>query len=42
MDIYNPATDEWSRGPEMSSRRGTLGVGLLNENLYAVGGINFQ
>ena len=40
VDIYCPQTREWSSGPEMISRRGTLGVGLLNDTIYAVGGFD--
>lgn len=40
MDIYNPRTKEWIQGPEMICRRGTLGVGLLNGKMYAVGGFD--
>lgn len=40
VDVYNIQTKEWSVGPEMICRRGTLGIGLLNEKIYAVGGFD--
>lgn len=38
LDVYNPVTEEWTKGPDMNCKRGTIGVGLLNCNLYAIGG----
>lgn len=38
VDIYDQEKDEWSNGPSMLCRRGTLGVGYLNKKMYAVGG----
>lgn len=40
MDIYDPAEDTWSQGPEMYCRRSTLGVGLLMNKIYAIGGFD--
>ena len=40
VDIYCPQTENWSTGPDMLCRRGTLGVGILNDRVYAVGGFD--
>ena len=40
VDIYDPQTEVWSQGPDMLCRRGTLGVAVLNDKVYAVGGFD--
>ena len=38
VEVYDPSTDQWSAAPSMSTAREGLGVDVLNEKLYAVGG----
>ena len=40
VDIYNPVEDEWSSGISMICRRGTVGVGYMNNKIYAIGGFD--
>lgn len=39
--IYNPATDSWTKGPEIpeNRRRGAAGAIAYNDKIYVVGGI---
>lgn len=37
--IYDPATDTWVSGPAMLTARYGLGVAVINDVLYAIGGI---
>lgn len=41
VDVYDPNTDSWSTSSNMQARRSTLGVAVVNNILYAVGG-NFS
>ena len=38
VDIYNPATDTWTMGPNMPTRRETVGVTAVNNRIYVIGG----
>ena len=38
VDIYNPTTDTWVKGPQMLTRRANLGVGVIGNRMYAMGG----
>jgi N-acetylneuraminic acid mutarotase len=38
VEVYNPATDQWSARAPMSEARNRLGAGVINGVLYAVGG----
>jgi N-acetylneuraminic acid mutarotase len=38
--IYDPVTDEWTRGADMPTRRGALTAKFVNGILYAVGGLD--
>uniref|UniRef100_A0A1B0G5I6 Kelch repeat protein n=1 Tax=Glossina morsitans morsitans TaxID=37546 RepID=A0A1B0G5I6_GLOMM len=40
VDVYDPATDQWSTSNSMETRRSTLGVAVLNGCIYAVGGFD--
>lgn len=37
-ETYDPKTDTWTMIAEMSTRRSSVGVGVLNSVVYAVGG----
>lgn len=39
-EVYNPKTGSWSMIESMSSRRSSVGVGVVSNELYAVGGNN--
>ena len=38
VEVYNPNDDAWVRVADMSSRRSGAGVGVLQGQLYSVGG----
>ena len=38
MEVYDPLTNKWTAGPSMSTARSGLGVGVVHDKLYAVGG----
>lgn len=38
VDVYDPATDTWTRMPDMPTPRDHFGVGVVGDTLYAVGG----
>jgi kelch-like protein 2/3 len=40
VECYDPSTDTWTTIPEMSVRRFGPGVGVLNDELYVIGGHN--
>ena len=42
VDVYNPATDTWVKGPEMPTPRENLGVGVVGNRIYAIGGRGWQ
>ena len=37
--VYDPANDSWSTGAAMPTPRGFAGIAVINDTLYAVGGI---
>jgi len=36
--VYNPEADVWDRGADMPTARGTLGIAVVDDVLYAIGG----
>ena len=38
VEIYDPATDTWSTGPDLPTPRGGLGAAVLDGQAYVVGG----
>ena len=38
VDIYDPATDTWTKGPKMPTRRNPGGVAVVSTRIYAIGG----
>ncbi len=38
VDVYNPVTDTWVEGREMPTPREALGVGVVDNRIYAIGG----
>ena len=38
VDIYDPATDTWAKGPKMPTRRDPGGVEVVNNRIYVIGG----
>jgi N-acetylneuraminic acid mutarotase len=38
--IYDVANDFWSEGPEMSAKRAYIGLTIVNDILYAIGGLD--
>lgn len=38
VDVYNPATDTWVAGREMPTPRSSLGVEVVGNRIYAIGG----
>jgi hypothetical protein len=40
MESYNPVTREWQPLANMAARRAYMGVGVIDDHIYAVGGWN--
>jgi N-acetylneuraminic acid mutarotase len=40
--VYDPANDSWTVGAAMPTARGYAGVAVVNDTIYAVGGVIFQ
>lgn len=38
VEIYDPATDTWTRGPDMPTPRGGMTIGLIDGVIHATGG----
>ena len=38
VDIYDPATDTWVKGPKMPTRRNPGGVAVVSTRIYVIGG----
>ena len=38
VDIYNPTTDTWAKGPKMPTRRNPGGVAVVGTRIYVIGG----
>lgn len=41
VDIYDPATDMWAKGPKMPTRREPRGVEVVNDRIYVIGGFGW-
>jgi len=39
--VYNPETDSWTLGASMPTSRFNFAVGVVNDTLYAIGGVPF-
>jgi hypothetical protein len=42
VQVYNPSNNSWSTGASMPTARAYLGVAVVNDVLYAIGGFNDQ
>lgn len=42
LPIYNPNTDTWSNGVQMQTSRFNLGVAVVNDLLYTIGGHTYS
>jgi len=40
IDIYDPATDQWHRGPDLPKPMSAMVVAVLDNNLHVIGGEN--
>lgn len=40
VDIFDPANGKWLSGPPMNARRSTLGVAVLDNKIFSVGGFD--
>ena len=38
LDLYDPATDTWAKGPKMPTRRNPGGVAVVSTRIYVIGG----
>ena len=38
VDIYNPATDTWAKGPKMPTRRSYMRAEVVSDRIYVIGG----
>ena len=38
VDIYDPGTDTWAKGPKMPTRRDPGGVAVVSNRIYVIGG----
>ena len=38
VDIYDPATDTWAKGPKMPTRRDPGGMAVVSNRIYVIGG----
>ena len=41
VDVYDPATDTWAKAPKMPSRREPMGVAVVSNRLYVIGGFGW-
>lgn len=39
-EVYDPKTDRWTLFAPMSMSRDRFGVGVVNDEIYAIGGFN--
>ncbi len=42
VQVYSPGNNSWSNGPSMPTTRAYLGVAVVNDVLYAIGGFDGQ
>lgn len=40
VEVFDPHVGEWRLGPSLTIPRSNVGVAVLNERLYAVGGFS--
>lgn len=40
VEIYDLSTEAWSLGPSLNTPRANVGVAILDERLFAIGGYN--
>jgi N-acetylneuraminic acid mutarotase len=40
VDIYDPATDSWTKGADFPNARTEIGLVAVNDKIYAIGGID--
>jgi len=40
--VYNPRTDSWTFGTDVPTKRSALGVAVVNDTLYAIGGRSYH
>lgn len=40
VEVYSPKKNRWTFVASMLTRRSNFGVGVINEEIYAVGGFN--
>ena len=41
VEVYDPHTDTWERKQDMSQRRLSFGIGVVERKIYVMGGANF-
>ena len=41
VDVYDPATDTWTKGPKMPTRREPRAVEVVNDRIYVIGGFGW-
>lgn len=42
VEVYDPATDTWAKRANMLTKRAALGVEIVNDQVYAIGGRGWQ
>ncbi len=42
VEIYDPATDQWSHGADLPNPRGASAIGVIDGYIYVVGGSDFS
>ena len=42
LQVYDPETDSWTFGANMPTYRISLGFALVNDTLYAIGGMTYE
>ena len=39
VEVYNPLTDKWTKGPDMPTTRSSFVAGVVNGKIYVLGGV---